>query len=140
MTGITVGVCIALICIIICAFIIICRGKNRYLVCLNTVTAVLTVLRNRRQYILFNSKCLDFSVVTSCSFPSRKFSAVKTYREGVNASAAGHPGSEGQAENADVTVPMMSQNHFIDAKVLNTGLHDKIQAMQTIIFSHFQSY
>lgn len=30
MTGITVGVCIALICIIICAFIIVCRGKNRY--------------------------------------------------------------------------------------------------------------
>ena len=31
MTGITVGVCIALICIIICAFILVCRGKNRYL-------------------------------------------------------------------------------------------------------------
>ncbi|TKS70127.1 Protogenin Protein [Collichthys lucidus] len=76
MTGITVGVCIALICIIICAFIIVCRGKNR------------------------------------------KFSAVKTYREGVStsASAAAHLGSEGQAENADVTVPMMGQNHFIDAK------------------------
>ncbi|XP_008335173.1 protogenin A isoform X2 [Cynoglossus semilaevis] len=28
-TGITVGVCIALMCIIICAFIIVCRGKNR---------------------------------------------------------------------------------------------------------------
>ncbi|XP_042345387.1 protogenin A-like [Plectropomus leopardus] len=76
MTGITVGVCIALICIIICAFIIVCRGKNR------------------------------------------KFSAVKMYREAVNtsASAAGHLSSEGQAENADVRVPMMSQNHFIDAK------------------------
>ncbi|XP_053174817.1 protogenin A [Scomber japonicus] len=76
MTGITVGVCIAFICIIICAFIIVCRGKNR------------------------------------------KSSAVKMYREGVStpASAAGHPGSEGQAESADVTVPMMSQNHFIDAK------------------------
>uniref|UniRef100_UPI001CD8B505 protogenin A n=1 Tax=Solea senegalensis TaxID=28829 RepID=UPI001CD8B505 len=33
-TGITVGVCIALICIIICAFIIVCRGQNR------TVSAV----------------------------------------------------------------------------------------------------
>ncbi|TMS13539.1 Protogenin A [Larimichthys crocea] len=76
MTGITVGVCIALICIIICAFIIVCRGKNR------------------------------------------KFSAVKTYTEGVStsASAAAHLGSEGQAESADVTVPMMGQNHFIDAK------------------------
>ncbi|XP_041648489.1 protogenin A-like [Cheilinus undulatus] len=76
MTGITVGVCIALICIIICAFIIVCRGKNR------------------------------------------KFSAVKTYGEGVStaASAAGHMGSEGQTENADVTVPMMSQEHFIDSK------------------------
>ncbi|CAK6954868.1 protogenin A [Scomber scombrus] len=76
MTGITVGVCIAFICIIICAFIIVCRGKNR------------------------------------------KSSAVKMYREGMStpASAAGHPGSEGQAESADVTVPMMSQNHFIDAK------------------------
>uniref|UniRef100_H3CVA2 Protogenin n=1 Tax=Tetraodon nigroviridis TaxID=99883 RepID=H3CVA2_TETNG len=28
MTGITIGVCIALICIIICAFIIVCRGKT----------------------------------------------------------------------------------------------------------------
>ncbi|XP_030578198.1 protogenin A [Archocentrus centrarchus] len=76
MTGISVGVCIALICIIICAFIIVCRGKNR------------------------------------------KFSAVKTYREGVSTSAAGArpPASEGQAENADVTVPMMSQNRFLDAK------------------------
>ncbi|KAK9542733.1 hypothetical protein VZT92_000570 [Zoarces viviparus] len=76
MTGITVGVCIALICIIICAFIIVCRGKNR------------------------------------------KLSAVKTYGEGVNtsASAAGHLSSEGQAEHADVSVPMMSQNNFIDAK------------------------
>ncbi|XP_035507932.1 protogenin A [Morone saxatilis] len=76
MTGITVGVCIALICIIICAFIIVCRGKNR------------------------------------------KFSVVKTYREGVSTSAstAGHLVSEGQAESADVTVPMISQNHFLDAK------------------------
>lgn len=38
MAGISVGVCIALICIIICAFIIICRGKNRYLVSLSVVT------------------------------------------------------------------------------------------------------
>lgn len=30
MTGITVGVSIALMCIIICAFIIVCRGKHRY--------------------------------------------------------------------------------------------------------------
>lgn len=44
------------------------------------------------------------------------------YREGVStpSSAAGHTGSEGQAETADVAVPMMSLNHFIDAKVLNT--------------------
>ncbi|XP_069030563.1 protogenin A [Embiotoca jacksoni] len=76
MTGISVGVCIALICIVICAFIIVCRGKNR------------------------------------------KFSTVKTYREGVStsAAAAGHLDSEGQAENTDVTVPMISQSHFVDAK------------------------
>ncbi|XP_068168459.1 protogenin A [Antennarius striatus] len=76
MTGITVGVCIALICIIICAFIIVCRGKNR------------------------------------------KSSVIKTYREGVSssASAAGTLASERQAEDADVTVPMMSPPHFIDAK------------------------
>ncbi|XP_068432812.1 protogenin A [Clinocottus analis] len=76
MTGITVGVCIALICIIICAFIIVCRGKNR------------------------------------------KFSAVKTCTEGGDTSvlAAGHVGSDGQAEHADVSVPSLSQNHFIDAK------------------------
>ncbi|KAM8895217.1 protogenin A isoform 1-T1 [Spinachia spinachia] len=76
MTGITVGVCIALICIIICAFIIVCRGKNR------------------------------------------TFSAAKTYGEGVNTSAliTGHLGSEGQAEPADVSIPRMSHNHFIDAK------------------------
>ncbi|XP_074522837.1 protogenin A [Halichoeres trimaculatus] len=77
MTGITVGVCIALICIIICAFIIVCRGKNR------------------------------------------KFSAVKTYAEGggtLSSSAAGRLGSDGEAENADVTVPMMSPSYFIDTK------------------------
>ncbi|XP_033972381.1 protogenin A [Trematomus bernacchii] len=76
MTGITVGVCIALICIIICAFIIVCRGKNR------------------------------------------KFSAFKAYREGAgtSATAAGQLGSEGQTESADVSVPMLSPNHFIDAK------------------------
>ncbi|KAM9408299.1 protogenin A [Pholidichthys leucotaenia] len=76
MTGISVGVCIALICIIICAFIIICRGKNR------------------------------------------KFSAVKTYRSrpSTTAAAAGHLHSEGQAENADVTVPMMRLTHFMDPK------------------------
>ncbi|KAF3832607.1 hypothetical protein F7725_026272 [Dissostichus mawsoni] len=76
MTGITVGVCIALICIIICAFIIVCRGKNR------------------------------------------KFSAFKAYREGAgtSAAAAGQLGSEGQTESADVSVPMLSPNHFIDAK------------------------
>lgn len=44
MTGITIGVCIALICIIICGFIIVCRGKNRYSECLIVVTAVLFVL------------------------------------------------------------------------------------------------
>uniref|UniRef100_A0A8C3AZL2 Protogenin n=1 Tax=Cyclopterus lumpus TaxID=8103 RepID=A0A8C3AZL2_CYCLU len=72
MTGITVGVCIALICIIICAFIIICRGKNSHI----------------------------------------------SLRKGVNtsASAAGHLGSEGPAEHADVSIPMMSLNHFIDTK------------------------
>uniref|UniRef100_A0A671YLS8 Protogenin n=1 Tax=Sparus aurata TaxID=8175 RepID=A0A671YLS8_SPAAU len=64
MTGITVGVCIALICIIICAFVIVCRGKNS-----------------------------------------------------TSALAVGHLASDGQAENADVTVPMMNQSHFIDAKV-----------------------
>ncbi|XP_053720471.1 protogenin A [Synchiropus splendidus] len=73
MTGITVGVCIALICIIICAFIIVCRGKNR------------------------------------------KSSAVKLYREGMNPSASA-ASAEGQAESSDVSVPMMEQNHFIDAK------------------------
>ncbi|XP_072237408.1 protogenin A [Leuresthes tenuis] len=73
-TGIGVGVCIALICIIICAFIIVCRGKNS------------------------------------------KLSAVKTYREQPSTSAAGHLATEGQAENAEVTMPMISRSHFIDAK------------------------
>ncbi|XP_029937664.1 protogenin A [Myripristis murdjan] len=76
MTGIIVGVCIALICIIICAFIIVCRGKNR------------------------------------------KFSAVKTYRQGASTSGATahHLGPDGQAENMEVMVPMMTEDHFIDAK------------------------
>ncbi|KAF7660585.1 hypothetical protein LDENG_00279200 [Lucifuga dentata] len=76
MTGITVGVCIALICIIICAFIIVCRGKNR------------------------------------------KFSAVKTNGQGPNtpARAGDRLDSEGEAENSDVSVPMMNRDHFIDAK------------------------
>ncbi|XP_061559333.1 protogenin A-like [Phycodurus eques] len=76
MTGITVGVSIALMCIIICAFILVCRGKHR------------------------------------------KPSAVKLHSEGRSpaASTAGRPGSEGSAENADVSVAMLSQNHFIDSK------------------------
>uniref|UniRef100_M4AIM4 Protogenin n=1 Tax=Xiphophorus maculatus TaxID=8083 RepID=M4AIM4_XIPMA len=61
MTGISVGVCIALTCIIICAFIIVCRGKNRY--------------------------------------------------ASLNAG-----GPEGDVQMAEVTVPMMSRGHFIDAK------------------------
>ncbi|KAM4744937.1 protogenin A [Anableps anableps] len=76
MTGISVGVCIALTCIIICAFIIVCRGKTR------------------------------------------KLSAVKTYREAESTSAAAaiHVGPEGEVPMAEVTVPMMSRGHFIDAK------------------------
>uniref|UniRef100_A0A8C8F1L8 Protogenin n=1 Tax=Oncorhynchus tshawytscha TaxID=74940 RepID=A0A8C8F1L8_ONCTS len=76
MTGIIVGVCIALICIIICAFILVCRGKNR------------------------------------------KSSATKAIRQEASQvpSASVHLGSEGQAENADVMVPMMRADHFIDAK------------------------
>uniref|UniRef100_A0A8C8EXZ4 Protogenin n=1 Tax=Oncorhynchus tshawytscha TaxID=74940 RepID=A0A8C8EXZ4_ONCTS len=76
MTGIIVGVCIALICIIICAFILACRGKNR------------------------------------------KSSATKAIRQeaGQVPSASVHLGSEGQAENPDVMVPMMRADHFIDAK------------------------
>lgn len=122
MTGITVGVCIALICIIICAFIIVCRGKNRYSFCLNTGTPELTVPGNRVQHRLLNNG-RHLVVVTSCLFPSRKFSAIKTQRESVNTppSATGHLSSERQAEDADVTMPMMSQNHFIDSKVFNTS-------------------
>ncbi|XP_076011524.1 protogenin A [Genypterus blacodes] len=76
MTGITVGVCIALICILTCAFIIVCRGKNR------------------------------------------KSSAAKTYRQeaSIPPTAAGQAGSDREAENPDVTVSIMSEDHFIDAK------------------------
>ncbi|XP_029001063.1 protogenin A [Betta splendens] len=76
MTGITVGVCIALICIIICALIIVCRGK------------------------------------------SRKTSAVKACRgrESTSAAAASHLDAERQAESAEVTMQLMSEDHFIDAK------------------------
>ncbi|CDQ78999.1 unnamed protein product [Oncorhynchus mykiss] len=83
MTGIIVGVCIALICIIICAFILVCRGKNR------------------------------------------KSSATKAIRQeaGQVPSASVHLGSEGQAENPDVMVPMMRADHFIDAKVRGYGCY-----------------
>ncbi|XP_061612522.1 protogenin A-like isoform X2 [Phyllopteryx taeniolatus] len=73
MTGVTVGVSIALACIIICAFILVCRGKHR------------------------------------------KPSAVKLHGEG-RSPAAGRPGSEGSAENADVSAAVLSRNHFIDSK------------------------
>ena len=39
-----------------------------------------------------------------------------------SALAAGHLASDGQAENADVSVPMMNQSHFIDAKVLKLSI------------------
>uniref|UniRef100_A0A3Q3N6S3 Protogenin n=1 Tax=Mastacembelus armatus TaxID=205130 RepID=A0A3Q3N6S3_9TELE len=63
------------------------------------------------------NRFLGYSLST-CLFPSRKFSAVKTGREGVNTtvSATAHLGSERRAENADVTVQMMGHSHFIDAK------------------------
>lgn len=35
-------------------------------------------------------------------------------------SAAGHLGSDRQVEDTNATVPVMSENHFIDTKVLNT--------------------
>lgn len=81
------------------------------------MTAELTVLQHHI------SITYPRSAVTLCLFPSRKSSSVKTYREGVNtsASAAAHVGSERQAETTDVTVPMMDQNHFIDAKVEYTN-------------------
>lgn len=54
-------------------------------------------------------------------FHSREFSAVKTQSDRASASTSsdGQPGTETQADDADATVPMMSQNHFIDAKVLD---------------------
>lgn len=59
-------------------------------------------------------------------FACRKTTAVKLHREGSSTSdpAAGRLRSEGEAESADVSVPMMSPNHFIDAKVLKapTGM------------------
>lgn len=78
MTGITVGVCIALICIIICTFIIVCRGKNRYSLCVNTVTAMLTsFFTNSVQYGLFNHKSSFslsiFWILTLCFFPIGNF-------------------------------------------------------------------
>lgn len=63
---------------------------------------------------------IDYQSIPFCHcFPSRKFSAVKTQRESLStsAAAAGQLGSERQTEVADVTVPMMGQNHFVDTKV-----------------------
>lgn len=53
----------------------------------------------------------------------RKSSATKAIRQeaGQVLSASVHLGSEGQAENADVTVPMVRADHFIDAKVRGYG-------------------
>lgn len=34
-----------------------------------------------------------------------------------SAAAARPPSSQGEAEHADVSMPMMNQNHFLDAKV-----------------------
>lgn len=53
----------------------------------------------------------------------RKSSATKAIRQeaGQVLSASVHLGSEGQAENADVMVPMVRADHFIDAKVRGYG-------------------
>lgn len=123
MTGITVGVCIALICIIICTFIIVCRGKNRYSLWVN---AVLTSFLTNKGYSTtkahFPWVSSEFWYHVFFFSPYRKFSAVKTQREGMNTSvsAAGHLGSDRQVEDMNVTMPAMSQNHFLDTKVLNT--------------------
>lgn len=44
---------------------------------------------------------------------------MKIYRNGVSRSTTpvGQQGSEEQEENADVTIPMMTQSHYVDAKV-----------------------
>uniref|UniRef100_A0A3B3UC02 Protogenin n=1 Tax=Poecilia latipinna TaxID=48699 RepID=A0A3B3UC02_9TELE len=96
----SVGVCIALTCIIICAFIIVCRGKNR------------------------------------------KLSAVKTYGDGESSSAAAaiHVGPEGDVQMAEVTVPMMSRVHFIDAKggtslIINSN--GPVQIIYSVSFTMF---
>jgi len=69
-------------------------------------------------------------------FPCSKLSAVKTYREQPSTSAAGHLGTEGQAENAEVTMPMISRSHFIDAKVKQTYQNpDNITVVQLSVFS-----
>ncbi|XP_030649970.1 protogenin A [Chanos chanos] len=76
MSGIIVGVCIALTCIIICALVLICRGK------------------------------------------ARKSCTTKTVRQGGDQAppTTVHLTNENQAENAEVMVPMMRGEHFIDAK------------------------
>uniref|UniRef100_A0A3P9KFN3 Protogenin n=1 Tax=Oryzias latipes TaxID=8090 RepID=A0A3P9KFN3_ORYLA len=59
MTGISVGVCIALTCIIICAFIIICRGKNRYFggtnLIINSLGPVQPSSQKKKKWSFFSS-------------------------------------------------------------------------------------
>lgn len=68
----------------------------------------------------FLAKALPWCLCNFVRFlPSRKPSAVKTQGESVSTSGstAGHIPPENTAENTDVTVPTMNQNHFLDTKV-----------------------
>lgn len=77
MTGITIGVCIALICIIICAFIIVCRGKNRYPDCLIVVLIVFVKVVHTDQPELF----LDVFAIVRNFYLSGNFQLLKPTEE-----------------------------------------------------------
>uniref|UniRef100_A0A3P8T1I2 Protogenin n=1 Tax=Amphiprion percula TaxID=161767 RepID=A0A3P8T1I2_AMPPE len=85
MTGISVGVCIALICIIICAFIIICRGKNRYLggtnLVINSLGPVQPSTEEKRKWFSFGGGVKKDSKTIHSSASYQPGITVLTYEE-----------------------------------------------------------
>ena len=104
MTGIIVGVCIALACIVMCALILISKGRPRYSTGsfgIRKITCIISPL---------TSSAVLFSHRKSSSHKVVAVGAAEVHRTGLALP------SERLTENAEALIPMIHAD-FIDSKV-----------------------
>lgn len=117
MTGIIIGVCIALTCIVLCILILFTQNKTWYVVFF--LYLMLT----------FIYRFTEVNVHSLCSKSSSSSKTIGPVRNEVS-SANQHP-----AENTDVHVPMM-RTHFIDAKVIEMN-RNKVTTLKCLFVNLF---